>query len=87
MNTSVMAAAFAAALFLSSLARAQESTDTLQSKPAQARQTERTLPADTGYGGPPSSVNASGKPSSPNGIGSASTCAPRPFCNIYSGGQ
>ena len=86
MKISLMAAASVAALSLAGLALAQESTDTLQSMPAQAQQGEQTSAGNTAYGGAPSTHSATGR-SSTVGARNPNNCSPLPFCNPYIGGQ
>ena len=88
MKTFLVTTTLVAAFSLGNLTQAQEPTDTLQSIPAPRQQEAQTAPpsGDTAYGGVAMGQSASGRTS--NWAGSMSNnCAPRPFCNTYSGGQ
>ncbi|SAK80856.1 hypothetical protein AWB79_05259 [Caballeronia hypogeia] len=87
MKIILTSAAMVAAFSLGTLTQAQETSDTLQSIPASAQQNAQgaTPSGDTAYGGVPAGQSASGK-SSKWSAGPQVNCAPRPFCDIYSGG-
>jgi hypothetical protein len=88
MKIAIVSATMMAAFSLGSLVQAQEPTDTLQSIPAPTQQNaQSTTPSgDTAYGGAAAGQSASGKASQRMGS-AAGNCVPRPFCDIYSGGQ
>ena len=87
MKPVILSAAMLAVFSLGSLVQAQEPTDTLLSTPMQQQNAQSPAPSpDSAYGGVTAGQSASGKTSS-RMSGSQSTCAPMPFCNIYSGGQ
>ena len=88
MKTVLMSAAMVAAFSLGNLTQAQEPTDTLQSMPPSTQQNAQTAEpsGDSAYGGAPAGQASSGKASKWT-TGGMANCTPRPFCDIYSGGQ
>ncbi|KXU86830.1 hypothetical protein CR51_36820 [Caballeronia megalochromosomata] len=88
MKTVLVMATLVAGFSLGNLSQAQEPTDTLQSIPASSQQNAQsaTPAGGTAYGGVATGQSASGKMTNWTG-GASSNCTPRPFCNIYSGGQ
>ncbi|WP_321796895.1 hypothetical protein [Caballeronia sp. J97] len=87
MKTVLITTTLVAAFSLVDLAQAQEPTDTLQSIPAPRQQSAQSAApsGDTAFGGVTAGQSASGSMSNWKGI--SPNCTPRPFCNIYSGGQ
>jgi hypothetical protein len=89
MKTVLVTAVMVAAFSLGSLTQAQETTDTLQSMSPSPQQSAQTAApsGDSAYGGATAGQSASGKMSKWTTTSGASNCTPRPFCDIYSGGQ
>ncbi|SAK49708.1 hypothetical protein AWB77_01160 [Caballeronia fortuita] len=87
MKTVLVSTTLVAAFSIGGLAQAQEPSDTLQSIPAPRQQNAQSPSpsADTAYGGVADGQSASGSMSKWSGV--SANCAPRPFCNTYSGGQ
>ena len=88
MKTFLVTTTLVAAFSIGTLTQAQELIDTLQSIPASCQQDVQSTPisGDTAYGGVAMGQSASGRTSNWTGAMS-NNCAPRPFCNVYSGGQ
>jgi hypothetical protein len=88
MKTVLVTTTLVAAFSLVTLTQAQEPSDTLQSIPAPVQQNAQGAASsgDTAYGGVAPGQSRSGRTANWTG-GTQSNCSPRPFCNVYSGGQ